>query len=66
MRGIVTTYRIAGRQQPWRIAKCPGHYGLDSPHLELETIPALSQDLLDRARIGWERFVASLEETSDG
>ncbi|MGW7452497.1 hypothetical protein [Streptomyces sp. NPDC054787] len=27
--------------------------------------PELSQRLLDRARVGWERFVSSLQEPSD-
>ncbi len=27
--------------------------------------PELSQELLDRARVGWERFVSSLQEPSD-
>ncbi|MFF9977584.1 hypothetical protein [Streptomyces erythrochromogenes] len=28
-------------------------------------VPALSQELLDRAHAGWERFASSLEEPSD-
>ncbi|WP_326588049.1 hypothetical protein [Streptomyces sp. NBC_01294] len=27
--------------------------------------PELSQELLDRARVGWERFVSSIQEPSD-
>lgn len=28
-------------------------------------VPALSQELLDRAHAGWERFSSSFEESSD-
>ncbi|MFB6821553.1 hypothetical protein ACFCXA_08175 [Streptomyces virginiae] len=27
-----------------------------------EVLPGLSQDLLDRARVGWERFVSTFQE----
>ncbi|MFD6973198.1 hypothetical protein [Streptomyces sp. NPDC059979] len=28
-------------------------------------VPELSQELLDRARVGWERFVSSIQEPTD-
>ncbi|MFD4247121.1 hypothetical protein ACFWP3_36870 [Streptomyces sp. NPDC058525] len=31
-----------------------------------QTGPELSEELLDRARIGWKRFIASIEGPSDG
>lgn len=49
-----------GPGQPWRITKCPCHLGvLDPP-------PKPSRILLDRAHVGWERFMRSLPEPSDG
>ncbi|MFJ4779195.1 hypothetical protein [Streptomyces sp. NPDC088762] len=37
----------------------------DDPWPSREGRPELSPDLLDRARVGWERFIASMEEPSD-
>ncbi|MFF4262959.1 hypothetical protein [Streptomyces virginiae] len=32
------------------------------PHEHKEALPELSQELLDRARVGWERFVSTFQE----
>ncbi|MCX5378677.1 hypothetical protein [Streptomyces sp. NBC_00091] len=37
----------------------------DGPVPRAAPVPVPSADLLARARAGWERFVASLEEASD-
>lgn len=42
------------------------HEPPDSPWPTLEGSPELSQELLDRARVGWERFISSIRESSDG
>ncbi|MFD8980287.1 hypothetical protein [Streptomyces sp. NPDC059564] len=41
------------------------HEALDRLSPGQEAGLGLSQELIDRARIGWERFVASIEEASD-
>ncbi|MCX5377656.1 hypothetical protein [Streptomyces sp. NBC_00091] len=38
---------------------------LESPWPRLEIRLEPSQELLNRAHAGWERFIASLEETAD-
>ncbi|MCX4691039.1 hypothetical protein [Streptomyces sp. NBC_01408] len=42
------------------------HEAPDSPWLSLEVGPELSQELLDRALVGWERFLSSIQEPTDG
>ncbi|MCX4958145.1 hypothetical protein [Streptomyces virginiae] len=45
--------------QPQQITHSPRRLGGQ------ENSPGPSQDLLDRARVGWERFVSSIQEPSD-
>ncbi|MCX4715949.1 hypothetical protein [Streptomyces virginiae] len=45
--------------QPQQITPSPRRLGGQ------ENSPGPSQDLLDRARVGWERFVSSIQEPSD-
>ncbi|MFF2192934.1 hypothetical protein [Streptomyces sp. NPDC058157] len=37
----------------------------DDPYLQVMAVSEPSQDLLDRARAGWEQFLGFTEETSD-
>ncbi|MCX5612252.1 MULTISPECIES: hypothetical protein [unclassified Streptomyces] len=37
----------------------------DGPWRCVEARPELSQELLDRALVGWERFLASVREPTD-
>ncbi|WP_374775782.1 hypothetical protein OG756_26210 [Streptomyces sp. NBC_01310] len=36
----------------------------DAP-ADASQVPELSQELLDRARVGWERFVSSIQDASN-
>ncbi len=37
----------------------------DDPREQMARVPAPSAELLDRARMGWERFLGVLEEAPD-
>lgn len=48
----------AGPDHPWRITECLCHLGV------LDAMPKPSRKLLDRAHVGWERFIRSFPEPS--
>ncbi|MGP3685578.1 hypothetical protein ACTVZO_12830 [Streptomyces sp. IBSNAI002] len=59
----MTTYRMSIAELP--TMALDAHDPPDSPWPSPHVSSGLSQELLDRALVGWERFLSSVEEDSD-